>query len=139
SCWTIADAINIIKKQAADYISIYTTKPGGLYPARTIAKVAENASIRCNVNGSGEFGVGNAANLHLASSGKNINFASVFPVTTLQGKEQTKIAGRFYQDDIIKEPFNYDDGFLFVPDSPGLGIELDMEKIKKYSVKTELS
>ena len=134
SCWTIADALDIIRNCAADYISIYTTKPGGLYPARTIAKIAENAGIRCNVNGSGEFGVGNAANLHLACTGKNINLASVFPVTHIDGMGQTEVGGRWYIDDILKKPFIYHDGSLIVPDGAGLGIEVDMEKIRKYSV-----
>ena len=49
SCWTIADALDIVAAHAADYISIYVTKAAGLYPARTIAKIAEHAGIRCNV------------------------------------------------------------------------------------------
>ncbi len=137
SCWTIADALDIVANKAADYISIYTTKPGGLYPAHTIAKIAENAGIRCNVNGSGEFGVGNAANLHLACCNRSINLASVFPVTHIEGMEQTKVAGHWYVDDIITKPFTYDDGCLIVPDGPGLGIEVDMTKINKYKTQKE--
>lgn len=135
SCWTAADAIEIIGSHAADYISIYTTKAGGLYPARTIAKLAEHAGIRCNVNGSGEFGVGNAANLHMACCGKNIDLASVFPITHVKGAEQTKVAARWYMDDIIKKAFKYQDGCLLVPEGAGLGIEVDMEKLHQYSVK----
>lgn len=134
SCWTIADALDIVRTGAADYISIYTTKAGGLYNARTIARIAEYAGIRCNVNGSGEFGVGNAANLHMACCGRNIDLASVFPVTHLDGIDQTKVAGRWYTDDIITRPFDYEDGCLVVPDGPGLGIQVDMEKIRKYSL-----
>ena len=135
SCWTLADGIDLIRNAAADFFSLYTTKPGGLYPARMLAKLAENASIRCNVNGSGEFGIGNAANLHLAASGRNINLPSVIPVTNIAGKEQTKVAGRFFIDDIITKPFLYEDGHLVVPDTPGLGIEVDMQKMQKYAVK----
>ena len=134
SCWTIADALDVIRFGAADFISIYTTKAGGLYNARTIARIAENAGIRCNVNGSGEFGVGNAANLHMACCGRNIDLASVFPITHIDGIDQTKVAARWYTDDIIKKPFDYEDGCLIVPDGPGLGIEVDMDKIRKYSV-----
>ncbi len=36
-------------------------------------------------------------------------------------------------DDIITRPFQYDDGCLLVPDGPGLGVEIDREKLKKYS------
>ena len=134
SCWTIADALDVVRTGAADYISIYTTKAGGLYNARTIARIAEYAGIRCNVNGSGEFGVGNAANLHMACCGRNIDLASVFPITHLEGIDQTKVAGRWYNDDIITRPFDYEDGCLIVPDGPGLGIQVDMEKIRKYSL-----
>lgn len=134
SCWTIADALDVVRTGAADYISIYTTKAGGLYNARTIARIAEYAGIRCNVNGSGEFGVGNAANLHMACCGRNIDLASVFPITHLEGIDQTKVAGRWYNDDIITRPFDYEDGCLVVPDGPGLGIQVDMEKIRKYSL-----
>lgn len=109
-------------------------RPGGLYNARTIARIAEYAGIRCNVNGSGEFGVGNAANLHMACCGRNIDLASVFPITHLEGIDQTKVAGRWYNDDIITRPFDYEDGCLVVPDGPGLGIQVDMEKIRKYSL-----
>ena len=134
SCWTPTDALDIVAKHAADYISIYVTKAGGLYPARTVAKIAECAGIRCNVNGSGEFGVGTAANLHMACCGANIDLASVFPITHVEGcPEQTKVAARWYMDDIITKPFQYDDGCLLVPDEPGLGVEIDREKLKKYS------
>ena len=46
SCWTPTDALDIVAKHAADYVSIYVTKAGGLYPARTVAKIAECAGIR---------------------------------------------------------------------------------------------
>ena len=36
--------------------------------------------------------------------------------------------------DIITEPFEYADGYLTIPDKPGLGVELDMAKIEKYRV-----
>ena len=47
-------------------------------------------------------------------------------------RQQTKVGGVFYTDDIITEPFAYADGNLKVPEGPGLGIELDPEKVEKY-------
>ena len=130
SCWTPTDALDIVAKHAADYISIYVTKAGGLYPARTVAKIAECAGIRCNVNGSGEFGVGTAANLHMACCGANIDLASVFPITHVEGcPEQTKVAARWYMDDIITKPFQYDDGCLLVPDGPGKAQKIQRNQI----------
>jgi muconate cycloisomerase len=134
SAWNANDILDIARLGAADVVSIYTTKPGGLAPAKKAAAVAEAAGIPCNVNGSAETGVGNAANLHLAGSTACISEACLIPITTLAGREQTTIAGVFYTDDLITEPFPYADGHLTVPDGPGLGIELDEEKVARYRV-----
>ena len=132
SAWTPWDILEIRDRGAADVFSLYTTKPGGLFKAKKVAAVAEAAGMACNVNGSAETGVGNAANLHLVASTGIVTLANVFPVTTIEGKEQTKVAGAFYTDDIIAEPFKYENGNLIVPDGPGLGIEIDEERLAKY-------
>ena len=132
SAWTARDILEIAQLGAADLISLYTTKPGGLLPAKKAAAVAEAAGFPCNVNGSAETGVGNAANLHLAASTACVTEKCVIPITTLSGREQTKVAGIFYTDDLLTEPFAYHDGSLVVPDGPGLGIELDEEKVAHY-------
>lgn len=36
--------------------------------------------------------------------------------------------------DVIREPFVYADGFLEVPDRPGLGVELDRDKLARYRI-----
>lgn len=134
SAWTPQDVIEIIQKKAADMISIYTTKPGGMFKAKKVAAVAEAAGLKCNVNGSVETGVGNAANLHLAASTGVVTYGCVVPVSTPKGKGKGGIAGIYYQDDIIVEPFAYSDGDIVVSPKPGLGIELDEDKLKYYRI-----
>ena len=134
SAWTPQDVLQIISKKAADIISIYTTKPGGLFKAKKVAAVAEAAGLMCNVNGSVETGVGNAANLHLAASTGIAALGCVVPVSTPKGKGKKGIAGIYYQDDIIKEAFEFRDGDILVPSKPGLGIELDDDKLKHYRI-----
>lgn len=138
SVWTHFDTLSLVQAEAVDYVSIYVGKAGGLIGGKKVATVAEAGGLLCNVNGSAEFGVGNAANLHLAASNSVISLPSVIPVTTIQGKEQTEVAGRFYQDDIVVEPFQYEDGCLVVPTKPGLGIEIDEDKLRHYSTKEPL-
>lgn len=133
SAWTPEDVIEIVQKKAADIISIYTTKPGGMFKAKKVAAVAEAAGLKCNVNGSVESGVGNAANLHLAASTGVVTLGCVMPVSTPKGKGKKGIAGIYYQDDIIQEAFEYADGDIIVPSKPGLGIDLDEDKLKYYS------
>jgi muconate cycloisomerase len=132
SAWTPQDVLEIVERGAADMISLYTTKPGGLFKAKKVAAVAEAAGLPLNVNGSHETGVGNAANLHLVASTAAVTEAGVFPVTTIKGHEPTQMAGKMYLDDIITRPFEYRDGNLVVPSGPGLGIELDEDKVAAY-------
>lgn len=134
SAWTPQDVMEIAERGAADMISLYTTKPGGLFKAKKVAAVAEAAGLPMNVNGSHETGVGNAANLHLVASTAGVTEAGVFPVTTVSGQEPTSMAGKMYLDDIVTESFTYRDGMLIVPQGPGLGVELDPERVAKYRV-----
>jgi muconate cycloisomerase len=135
SAWTAQDVLEIVERGAADMISLYTTKPGGLFKAKKVAAVAEAAGLPLNVNGSHETGVGNAGNLHLVASTAAVTEAGVFPVTSLREQQPTQMAGRMYLDDIVTRPFEYRDGCLIVPRSPGLGVELDMGKVAEYRVR----
>jgi muconate cycloisomerase len=134
SAWTPQDILRILEKRAAEVISLYPTKPGGLFRAKQVAAVIEAGGLTCNVNGSAELGVANAVNLHLSASTKVVSQSCVYPITSLTGREQTKVAGRFYLDDIITEPFKYEDGYLYVPHGPGLGVVLDEEKVSRYRI-----
>ncbi len=134
SAWNAYDVLRIIQMQAADMLSVYYTKAGGFLKAKKLLAVAETGGLRCDINGSAEMGVGNAANLHLAASSQIIDIPGSIPVTALADKSPTVIAGHMYLDDIITEPYAYQDGCLVVPDGPGLGIELDEPKVAKYRV-----
>jgi muconate cycloisomerase len=134
SAWTVQDVLQIVHNQAADIISIYTTKPGGMFKAKKVAAVAEAAGLKCNVNGSVETGVGNAANIHLAASTAVVTFDCVVPVSTPKGKGKKGIAGIYYQDDIIKDPFEFSNGDITVSTRPGLGVELDEDKLTHYRI-----
>lgn len=133
-CWSPQDAMEIAREEAADVISIYFTKSGGILRSLQIGTIAQAAGLPVNVNGSLEGGVGNASNLHLAAALEGTMWPAIITVNTLAGREQTKVGGVFYTDDIITEPFPYAKGALQVPEKPGLGIELDPKKIQKYRV-----
>lgn len=134
SAWTPHDVLEIIERKAADMISIYTTKPGGLYKAMQVAAVANAAGLPCNVNGSVETGVGNLANIHLAAAAPPVSLACVVPVSTPAEEQHGQLAGIYYKDDLIKTAFRLVNGAVQVPDGPGMGMDIDEEKIQKYRV-----
>lgn len=129
SAWTPRDILALRDQQAASIISLYVTKPGGLYRAVEVATVASACGITMDIGGSIEMGIGVAANLHLGVAIEGLRWASVCPVPNPQGAAGVEIAGIYYRDDIIAEPMRFEDGRLFVPEAPGLGIEVDEEKL----------
>ncbi len=134
SAWTSQDIIELNRARAAECFSCYVTKPGGLYRAKQQGDVAAALHMQCDIGGSVELGIGNAANLHLGAALPNAILPSVCPVSKPAGGHGPKIAGNYYLDDIIVETFQFKDGHVFRPKGAGLGITVDEQKIKDYAV-----
>ena len=134
SAWNKHDALDIAKGGEIDIVSIYTTKPGGLYRAMEVAAVASAAGIVCNVNGSVETGVGNLANIHLAAAAAPAALSCVVPVSTPAAELRGQVAGIYYADDFLARGMVFRDGAIQVPTAPGMGVEIDAEKVGRYRV-----
>lgn len=134
SAWTVHDVLELERLNAAQCISLYVTKPGGLYRARQVGDIAEHVGMYSDIGGSIETGIGNAANLHLGSATKIATLPSVCPVSQPEGSNGPKVAGVYYLDDLISEPFKFENGRVFTPIGPGLGIEVDRQKLERYAV-----
>lgn len=134
SAWNAHDVIQISERRAAQIVSIYTTKPGGLYKAMEVAAVCRAAGIICNVNGSVETGVGNLANIHLAAAAPAATLSCVVPVSTPAEWQTGQVGGIYYRDDLITAPMKLVNGAIEVPTAPGMGIDVDLAKIEKYRV-----
>lgn len=135
SAWNGHDVIQIIERRAADIVSIYTTKAGGLFKAMEMAAVCRAAGIVCNVNGSVETGIGNLANLQLAAAAPAVTLSCVLPISTPAEHLKDQIGGIYYTDDLIIAPMRFRDGAVDMPMGPGMGIDPDDKKIAKYKVQ----
>jgi muconate cycloisomerase len=130
--WTARDILELAKLGPIETFSLYVTKPGGLFRAMQQSIVATTVGLTSDIGGSIEMGIGNAANLHLGAAAPTAVLPSVCPVTRPAGASDG-IAGNYYTDDIVTEPFKLVDGELLVPQRSGLGIEVDEEKLKAYA------
>lgn len=119
SAWNAHDVIQIAERRAAQIVSIYTTKPGGLYKAMEVAAVCRAAGIVCNVNGSIETGVGNLANVQLAAAAPAVTLSCVWCRYRRRPSGETgQIGGIFYRDDLIAGPMKLVDGAIEVEPDP---------------------
>jgi muconate cycloisomerase len=134
SAWNARDAFEIAERRAAEIVSIYTTKPGGLYRASQVAAVCQATGLRCNVNGSVETGIGNRANVIFAAAMPVVTLSCVVPVSTPEKSLATgQVAGIYYKDDLIASAFETKAGAIVVEGGPGMGWDVDLDKIKRYS------
>lgn len=88
--------------------------------------------MACDLNGSIESAIGNAANTHFALAHAPVTLAAVIPISAPTGTHPYAVAGRYYEDDVISQPFRVKDGAILPLDKPGLGIEIDEARLEKY-------
>jgi muconate cycloisomerase len=125
SVFSLADAWNVLRAHAADVISIYPGKNGGIAAAIEIAHVAQSAGIPCHVGSNLELGVGSAAMLHLACAVPNID-SETYPADIL--------GPHYHESDLLLEPLALDFNGARIPPGPGLGVVLDEEQLRRYRV-----
>ncbi len=105
---------------AFDIVQPDVTKVGGISEERRIAWMAAESGVKFVPHG-WNTAVGLAADLHLAAA--------------ISGTDLVEyLTGSPYVDEIVANPWQLDaDGYLPIPDVPGLGIELDPEGLARYS------
>jgi muconate cycloisomerase len=139
ACWTPADALELIARQAVNAISIYVGKAGGVRAARDMGAIAAAARMPHDVNGALELGIGNAANLHLALATPAELLPCVIPVNAPADSHTGATAGRYFEDDVVATSFAFEDGTLLALDEPGLGVAVDTDKVDHYAVHRQIS
>lgn len=121
SSWTFYDALNVIKKEAADALQLDPRFDAGFIGARIAAGMAEAAGLPVVHHCFSQLGVATGAFMHLIASCVNFTHANQTEYPNLT-------------DDIISGgPWQLRDGCLSLPEDPGIGIEIDQEKVEKYS------
>jgi muconate cycloisomerase len=119
---TPQDAAELIRHRAADVFSIKASKNGGLVRSKQIAQTAETFGIQCLMNSMFEFGITQAALLQVGCTLPNLieighAYGSVVRMS----------------DDVTDFGQNIHGATVRVPAGKGLGVELDDEKLKKYT------
>ncbi len=125
SIFTVQDAMKCIQKGAADILSIYPGKNGGILNVINIVSLAEAAGIHCAIGSNLEWDIASLAMAHLAVSLPNI---------TVERYGADIIGPLFHIQHALVDPIDCSVGHLTVPDRPGLGAELDMHKLHQLRI-----
>lgn len=116
-----ADILTLLRHHAAEAALVDLELVGGLVPARKCGTIIQAGEIVAAVGSSRSLGISLAAMLQLASATPAFSICSESDYHRLH-------------DDILVDSLEVTDGMIAVPQGPGLGIEVDREKLERYQV-----
>jgi muconate cycloisomerase len=111
------DAIEVVRQRAASVALMKITKHGGILNVQKIAAIFESAGLILSV--AIYYDVIAAAAAHIAAALPCVRWPS--PPTDMQ-------------DSILTKPLDPEGLLLRVPEGPGLGVELDPDKLMRYAL-----
>lgn len=123
SVFSLRNALDVVRMRAADMASIKLMKPGGITRSRKVAAIFEAAGMSCYAGAMWESGIGIAASLHFTAATPNVHYGSDYYIPDF-----------LLVDDMIHEGLSIRDGYIHVPEGPGLGIEVDWDAVERYRV-----
>lgn len=126
SITNIARAEDMIRLRAGRIINIKPGRVAGFTASKAIHDLCEANDIPVWCGGMLESGIGRAYNVALAS----------LPNFTIPG--DVSPSNRYWARDIVSPEWTMDgDGWVDVPDRPGLGVEVDRDRIEVLTVQRE--
>ena len=113
----------VFERQAADILNPDVCNVGGILELKEIAAMAEPYFVVISPHNFNSTTVGLAATIQVSAAIPNFLITEYFVNLEELGR------------DIAKIPFEVKDGYIQIPDAPGLGIDLDEERLAAYPYK----
>ncbi|TFV34135.1 chloromuconate cycloisomerase [Streptomyces sp. T1317-0309] len=114
------DVMAAVTGRACDSVSVKIGKAGGLHAAVEVATIAAHGGLRCYGGTAIETSIGTAAAAHVFASLPDLEMGCEL------------IGPLLLQDDLTVTSVRYENGQLVVPESPGLGVEVDRDQVDRY-------
>jgi muconate cycloisomerase len=115
------DMLEVARAGAADAVSLKLVKHGGLLGTRKVAAVAEAAGISLYGGCLLESSIGAAAHLQVFATFRELTW----------GCEH--FGPQILTSDLVTEPLRFENFEVLLPDGPGIGVNLDPEKLRRFA------
>ncbi len=109
-------AVRLARHEAVDIFNLGVGYSGMTACQKTFG-LAEFFGIKTLLGSTVELSIGTAARAHLAAAMPNLDFPC-YPAGPL-----------VYYEQVVKKQVRYEEGHIIVPEGPGLGVELDEERL----------
>jgi len=124
SSWTNRELFQVLSAKAVDVVMTDPHQAGGLLAFKKAAGIAEAAGIPIVFHSFGPRGITTYAAMQVIVSSTNFLL-------------DNQTYNHLLTDDILLSPPRFVEGKLALPDLPGIGVELDNEKVHKYAEQYE--
>lgn len=124
--FSLRDFIVLAELGAVKAAGINLERPGGITNALKVIEYAKKKNMGTIIH-SQPLGIGTAALIHLAAA--TYDSLGFFPEL---------FGDIMLEDDLIRNPINYNKGMVEVPKGPGWGIKLDEENLEKYATGSKV-
>lgn len=123
-CFDMSHAKLLLRHECCDVISIYPGKNGGIAKSRAIARLAAEHGVACSIGSNLELDVATAAMAHLVVAESNMR------VETYPGD---MLGPSYHAGSIALKPIQIEGPLTTCPDGPGLGVEVDWDRVRAGS------
>lgn len=120
SSWTNRDLYRVLAAGAVDVVMTDPHQAGGLLAFKKAAGIAEAAGVPIVFHSFGPLAITTYAAMQVIASSSNFIL-------------DNQTYNHMLSDDVVVELPIFEQGRLKLPESPGIGVELDSDKVKKYS------
>jgi L-alanine-DL-glutamate epimerase-like enolase superfamily enzyme len=117
--WDTAQYARLIELGVADVYLIDPGRANGITGYKEIMELTRVAGLWHNAH-SWSSAINTAAALHASATGHNYIIFELKPLPSP------------LQNELVRTPFAHQDGWIEVPDTPGLGVEVDEAVVEKY-------
>ena len=129
----LSDLIKLHERDAIDGFFLKVPKAGGIHKSRKYVAVAQamglNVMCGCMINS----GLGAAVEAHFLAATEWMGRIEQESIGPLNLYDLIDTVSQPYPEDLAVVPPRYEGGFLYPPEGPGLGIELNEEAVKKFA------
>jgi L-alanine-DL-glutamate epimerase-like enolase superfamily enzyme len=120
SSWTNHDLFRVLASGAVDIVMTDPHQAGGLHAFKKAAGIAEAAGVPIVFHSFGPLAITTCAAQHVIASSSNFML-------------DNQTYNHMLVDDVVTVPPIFQHGALPLPQSPGIGVELDRDKLARYA------
>jgi L-alanine-DL-glutamate epimerase-like enolase superfamily enzyme len=127
------DLMKLIQRDAVDGFFLKVPKAGGIHKSQKWVAIAQSVGLMVMCGCMIDSGIGTAANIHFLAATEwmgKIEQEAIGPLN-LHNRPDT-VKPPIENDLAVKVP-RYEGGFVYPPDGPGLGVELNEANVARYA------